>query len=202
MTDYLELICGPCSANPKKSLTVAWFLSVVSTWCGEIHEWSLSFRFVSTCLLLPFPCAGTSHHNFHYSLHSCVEGIERQHGGWILHRLDIDLMYNTVSRWNPCHEEGEQGHSSIVATQMIAPSGSNLEYICWYCELQYQTNISIGFLLGCTVMMSQQSLVLFAIFAGINDNNHAMSANRAAAAFLFFLFIIYVRRWREKRPIY
>lgn len=31
MTDFLELLCAPCAAAPKKSITIAWLISVVLT---------------------------------------------------------------------------------------------------------------------------------------------------------------------------
>jgi cytochrome bd-type quinol oxidase subunit 2 len=59
----------------------------------------------------------------------------------------------------------------------------------------YQTALSIGFLLGVIFIMTQQMLIIFAIFAelaGSSDNTPAQtSSQQAMAVFAFFLFIVY-----------
>lgn len=62
-------------------------------------------------------------------------------------------------------------------------------------EFQYQTALSIGFLLGVIFIMTQQMLIIFAIFAELAqnpDNSPAQtSSQEAMAVFAFFLFIVY-----------
>jgi cytochrome bd-type quinol oxidase subunit 2 len=59
----------------------------------------------------------------------------------------------------------------------------------------FQTALSIGFLLGVIFIMTQQMLIIFAIFAelaGQGDNSTAQtSSQEAMAVFAFFLFVVY-----------
>jgi cytochrome bd-type quinol oxidase subunit 2 len=59
----------------------------------------------------------------------------------------------------------------------------------------YQTALSIGFLLGIIFIMTQQMLIIFAIFvelSGSSGNTPAQtSSQEAMAVFAFFLFIVY-----------
>lgn len=60
---------------------------------------------------------------------------------------------------------------------------------------QFQTALSIGFLLGIIFIMTQQMLIVFAIFAELAqspDNTPAQSSSQdAMATFAFFLFLVY-----------
>jgi hypothetical protein len=62
-------------------------------------------------------------------------------------------------------------------------------------DRQYQTPLALGYLLGVVLMMSQQCLILTAVFGGISDNDldseKAQAAGNAAAVFYFFLFVVY-----------
>eukprot|EP00640_Fibrocapsa_japonica_P006981 CAMPEP_0113934008 /NCGR_PEP_ID=MMETSP1339-20121228/1352_1 /TAXON_ID=94617 /ORGANISM="Fibrocapsa japonica" /LENGTH=169 /DNA_ID=CAMNT_0000935611 /DNA_START=99 /DNA_END=608 /DNA_ORIENTATION=+ /assembly_acc=CAM_ASM_000762 len=59
---------------------------------------------------------------------------------------------------------------------------------------KFQTSLAIGFFLGVVIMMSQQCLILFAIFAGragATDSESESSADKGMASFCFLLFLIY-----------
>lgn len=59
---------------------------------------------------------------------------------------------------------------------------------------KYRTSLAVGFFLGVVVIMSQTMLVLFAVFAGrasTTDDEDEKPADRAFAAFCFFLWIVY-----------
>lgn len=60
---------------------------------------------------------------------------------------------------------------------------------------RYQTALSIGFLLGVIFIMTQQMLIIFAIFAERTKNQnltlHQQQSVEAMAVFSFFLFFIY-----------
>mmetsp|Transcript_31916 Transcript_31916/g.30425 ORF Transcript_31916/g.30425 Transcript_31916/m.30425 type:complete len:183 (+) Transcript_31916:43-591(+) len=53
---------------------------------------------------------------------------------------------------------------------------------------RFQAAISIGFFLGLVFVMSNQMLIVFAIFA---DRGYQDSTQRAMAVFSFFLFLVY-----------
>ena len=56
---------------------------------------------------------------------------------------------------------------------------------------KYRSNMSFGFFLGTSAMMSQMMFMNFAIFAGLVDEEEgATSANMAMSAFSFFLWVI------------
>eukprot|EP00349_Pseudokeronopsis_sp_Brazil_P005035 CAMPEP_0202963648 /NCGR_PEP_ID=MMETSP1396-20130829/7665_1 /ASSEMBLY_ACC=CAM_ASM_000872 /TAXON_ID= /ORGANISM="Pseudokeronopsis sp., Strain Brazil" /LENGTH=114 /DNA_ID=CAMNT_0049685047 /DNA_START=304 /DNA_END=648 /DNA_ORIENTATION=- len=59
----------------------------------------------------------------------------------------------------------------------------------------YQTALSIGFLLGVIFIMSNQMLIIFAIFAELAGNAAnspaTTSSQEAMTVFAFFLFIVY-----------
>ena len=59
---------------------------------------------------------------------------------------------------------------------------------------KYRTSLAVGFFLGVVAIMSQTMLVLFAVFAGrasTTDDEDEKPADRAFAAFCFFLCIVY-----------
>ncbi|CAN0538882.1 unnamed protein product, partial [Laminaria digitata] len=59
---------------------------------------------------------------------------------------------------------------------------------------KYRTSLAVGFFLGVVMIMSQTMLVLFAVFAGrasTTDDEDEKPADRAFAAFCFFLWIVY-----------
>lgn len=59
---------------------------------------------------------------------------------------------------------------------------------------KYRTSLAVGFFLGVVIIMSQTMLVLFAVFAGrasTSEDDDEKPADRAFAAFCFFLWIVY-----------
>lgn len=59
---------------------------------------------------------------------------------------------------------------------------------------KYRTSLAVGFFLGVVTIMSQTMLVLFAVFAGrasTTSDKDEKPADRAFAAFCFFLWIVY-----------
>lgn len=59
---------------------------------------------------------------------------------------------------------------------------------------KYRTSLAVGFFLGVVIIMSQTMLVLFAVFVGrasTTDDEDEKPADRAFAAFCFFLWIVY-----------
>ncbi|CAM9390155.1 unnamed protein product [Ectocarpus sp. 6 AP-2014] len=59
---------------------------------------------------------------------------------------------------------------------------------------KYRTSLAVGFFLGVVIIMSQTMLVLFAVFAGrasTTEDVDEKPADRAFAAFCFFLWIVY-----------
>lgn len=59
---------------------------------------------------------------------------------------------------------------------------------------KYRTSLAVGFFLGVVIIMSQTMLVLFAVFAGrasTTDDSDEKPADRAFAAFCFFLWLVY-----------
>lgn len=59
---------------------------------------------------------------------------------------------------------------------------------------KYRTSLAVGFFLGVVIIMSQTMLVLFAVFVGrasTTDDADEKPADRAFAAFCFFLWIVY-----------
>lgn len=60
---------------------------------------------------------------------------------------------------------------------------------------RYQTALSIGFLIGVIFIMTQQMLILFAIFADqANNSTNTLAqtqSQQAMAVFAFFLFLVY-----------
>ncbi|KAG5190373.1 hypothetical protein JKP88DRAFT_197319 [Tribonema minus] len=59
---------------------------------------------------------------------------------------------------------------------------------------RYRTSLAVGFFLGVVIIMSQQMLILFAVFAGRAEdttNDSEKPADSAFAAFCFFLFVVY-----------
>lgn len=59
---------------------------------------------------------------------------------------------------------------------------------------KYRTSLAVGFFLGVVIIMSQTMLVLFAVFAGrasTSEDQDEKPADRAFAAFCFFLWIVY-----------
>mmetsp|Transcript_32103 Transcript_32103/g.42328 ORF Transcript_32103/g.42328 Transcript_32103/m.42328 type:complete len:169 (+) Transcript_32103:111-617(+) len=59
---------------------------------------------------------------------------------------------------------------------------------------KYKTPLAVGFFLGVVLMMSQQCLIIFAVFAGRSHTttlSAEISADNAVACFSFFLFLVY-----------
>ena len=71
--------------------------------------------------------------------------------------------------------------------------------LSFFATLKFQSQVadSIGFLLGVVFVMSNQMLILFAIFAdrahkvGLSDGIAVQQSQRAMAVFSFFLFLVY-----------
>jgi len=60
--------------------------------------------------------------------------------------------------------------------------------------LQYKTPLAVGFFLGVVLMMSQQCLIIFAVFAGragVTTLSSEIGADNAVAFFCFVLFMVY-----------
>ena len=61
--------------------------------------------------------------------------------------------------------------------------------------MQYQTALAIGFLLGVIFIMTQQMLIIFAIFTERSklpdETPTVVASQQAMAVFSFFLFLVY-----------